>query len=78
MTKFPTTTLFRPAIPRADAPMDKTTRAARDILDDEVEMRLAKTGRRRKAGLERESVTPAKAPKGSASASRNKIACQGG
>jgi len=78
MTKHTTTTLFTPAIPRAQTPMDKTTRAARDILDDEVEMQLAKTGRLRTARLERESVKPAKAPKGGTSASRKMTTCQGG
>ncbi|WP_165978803.1 hypothetical protein [Antarcticimicrobium luteum] len=38
--------------------MDKTTRAAREILDDEAETRLVKTARLRKARLEREASSP--------------------
>jgi hypothetical protein len=61
MTKLTKTTLFKPVKPRAETTMDKTTRAARDILDGEAEENQVKTARLRKARLEREAGTPADA-----------------
>jgi hypothetical protein len=42
-------TVFETSASRAETPMDKTTRAAREILDAETEHREAKTARLRKA-----------------------------
>jgi hypothetical protein len=68
MTKLTKTTLFKTVKPRAETPMDKTTRAAREILDGEAERNQVKTARLRKARLEREVSAPAlpdaKKPKG--------------
>ena len=63
MAKFATTTLFKTSAPRAETPMDKTTRAATEILNEETEQRRIKTKRLRKARLEREAGLPAEARK---------------
>ncbi|WP_439522299.1 hypothetical protein [Marivita sp.] len=67
MAKLNKDTLFKPAAPRAETVMDKTTRVVRDILDTETEKREAKTQRLRKTRLEREAATqddtPAAKPK---------------
>lgn len=63
MAKFATTTLFKASTPRAETPMDKTTRAATEILNEETEQRKIKTKRLRKARLGREAGTPVEAPK---------------
>ena len=47
------------AVPRAETLLDRTTRAARLILDEESQQREAKTDRLRKARLEREASTKA-------------------
>lgn len=43
---------------RSETPIDKTTRAARDILEHEKEQRDVKTDRLRKARLAHEAATP--------------------
>ena len=58
MTRLTKTTFFKPAPPRAETLMDKTTRIVRGIIDEEAEQRLLKTSRLRKARLEREAATP--------------------
>ena len=63
MAKLATTTLFKTSTPRAEAPMDKITRAATKILYEETEQRKIKTERLRKARLEKEAGLPAEAPK---------------
>ena len=65
MAKFVTTTLFKASTPRAETLMDKTTRAATEILNEEKKQRKTKTERLRKARLEREAGTPVEAPKAS-------------
>ncbi|MFY9211427.1 MAG: hypothetical protein WAO69_09890 [Aestuariivita sp.] len=60
MAKLTKTTLFKATLPRAETPMDKTTRAARIILDGEAENRQLKTARLRKARLEREASPSSK------------------
>ncbi len=65
MKKLTKSSIFKPSSPRAETPIDKTTRAAREILDGEMETRQIKTSRLRKARLEREASPAAKiiAPK---------------
>ncbi|MGC9457884.1 MAG: hypothetical protein ACP5DC_10240 [Halothiobacillaceae bacterium] len=63
MTKYTKNTLFKASSPRAETLMDKITRAAKEIIDDETEQRALKTARLRKARLEREACTPAQPPK---------------
>ncbi|MGI3186553.1 hypothetical protein [Nioella aestuarii] len=58
MARQAKTSLFNTPGPRAETPMDKTTRAVRQILDDEAEKRSTKTSKLRKARLEREAATP--------------------
>ena len=74
MAKLTKTTLFKDAKPKAETVMDKTTRAAREILDEENERREVKTARLRKARLEREAGTPEPAPKPARKTSRAKPA----
>ena len=52
MAKLTKTTLFTTPAPRAETPMDRTTRAATEIIDDETERRESKTARLRKARLD--------------------------
>lgn len=49
------TTLFKTPEPRPETPIDKTTRAAAEIIDGETKRRENKTARLRKARLERET-----------------------
>lgn len=63
MARLTKTTLFKPSKPRAETIMDKTSRAVREILDDETEQRQVKTARLRKARLEREASTSDEAAK---------------
>ncbi len=51
--------VFNAQVPRAETPMDKTTRIVRKIVDEEAEQRQAKNDRLRKARLEREATMPA-------------------
>lgn len=74
MAKLTKTTLFKDAKPRAETVMDKTTRAAREILDEENDLREVKTARLRKARLEREAGTPKPDPKPARKTSRAKPA----
>ena len=55
MTSYTKTTLFKPPAPRAETPMDKTTRIVRDIQKEETAKADDKTARLRKARLEREA-----------------------
>ncbi|SEW40310.1 hypothetical protein SAMN04488515_2695 [Cognatiyoonia koreensis] len=61
MAKLTKTTAFKAQAPKAETPMDKTTRVVRKIVDDEAELRHAKVERLRNARLEREANTPAEA-----------------
>lgn len=78
MAKLNKSTLFKPLKPRSETPMDKTTRAVWEILDQETQQREVKTERLRKARLEREAATPEEAPKakpgGSSKMTRGKVA----
>ena len=59
------TTAFTTPDPRPETPMDKTTRAAMEIIDGQTKQRHVKTARLRKARLERADRAPIKtaAPK---------------
>lgn len=74
MAKLNKHSLFKADKPRAETLIDRTTRAAREIVEDEVEQRELKTARLRKARLEREASTPEKAPKGARKKSQPKPA----
>lgn len=63
MAKLTKDTLFKAAKPRAETLIDRTTRAAKQILEDEAEQRERKTARLRKARLERTGDLPGDAPK---------------
>jgi hypothetical protein len=54
MAKPTKISLFKDVGPRAETLMDKISRAAKEIVDDENEQRELKTARLRKARLERE------------------------
>lgn len=72
MTKLTKSSIFKQSAPRAETPMDKTTRAAREFLDKEMEHRQVKTARLRKARLEREASPAVKVVAASTSKARNK------
>lgn len=55
MAKLTKETLFKQPATRAETLLDKTTRAAKEIIDGENEERTSKTMRLRKARLEREA-----------------------
>jgi len=59
MAKLTKSTAFKAQVPKAETPMDKTTRIVMKMIDDEAEKRTAKIARLRKARLEREASTPA-------------------
>ncbi|MGR3759003.1 hypothetical protein ACUXV3_02550 [Roseobacteraceae bacterium NS-SX3] len=65
MTKLSTGELLQAGQPRKETAMEKTTRAAREILDDEYELRRRKTERLRRARLQYEqgNQDPATLPK---------------
>ncbi|MFY0616952.1 hypothetical protein [Shimia sp.] len=52
--------VFKAQSPKAETPMDKTTRIVRKMVEDEAEQRQAKNNRLRKARLEREASLPNK------------------
>lgn len=58
MAKLTKETAFKPAKPRNESVMDKTSRAVKEILDEETTQRETRTARLRKARLEREAGTP--------------------
>ncbi|WP_298838503.1 hypothetical protein [uncultured Roseobacter sp.] len=60
MAKPKKTSLFKTQGPKAESPMEKTTRIVRKMVDEEAEQRQAKINRLRKARLEREASAPAK------------------
>lgn len=62
MTKRARTTLFQTDVAKPETPMDKTTRVARKLMDDEAEQRNIKNTRLRNARLEREANSPAENP----------------
>ena len=69
MAKLTKDNMFKKTATKAETLLDKTTRAAREILDDEAEKRATKTARLRQARKEREAATPAAPKSGKASAS---------
>ena len=54
-SKASKTAPFNPARPRTETAMEKTTRAANEIIDEQNAQRDRKTARLRKARLEREA-----------------------
>ncbi|MFQ6549724.1 hypothetical protein AADZ90_017370 [Aestuariibius sp. 2305UL40-4] len=61
MPKVTKKTLFKTPDPRPETLLDKTTRAVRQITDDETEQRQAKTERLRNARLQQEAKAQADA-----------------
>ena len=58
MTKLTKTPVFTAAGPVKETQMEKTTRAAKEITDDETEKRQVKTSRLRQARHDREAGVP--------------------
>lgn len=57
MAKRTKTTVFKAQVPKAETPMDKTTRIVRKMIGEEAEQRQIKNDRLRIARLEREANT---------------------
>ncbi|WP_208350385.1 hypothetical protein [Pseudaestuariivita rosea] len=60
MAKLTKTNVFKTQTPKAETPMDKTTRIVRKMVEEEAEQRQIKIDRLRNARLEREANTPRK------------------
>lgn len=60
MAKLTKSSLFKAQIPKAETPMDKTTRIVRKLVEEETQQRQAKNDRLRIARLEHEANTTAK------------------
>ncbi len=58
MAKLTKTSIFKSYDTKPETPLDKTTRVARKMVDDDAEQRQAKITRLRNARLEREANTP--------------------
>ena len=58
MAKLTKTSVFKAYDSKPETAMDKTTRIAKKLVDDEAEQRQAKMNRLRNARLEREANTP--------------------
>ncbi len=69
MAKLTKTNMFKAYDSKTETPMDKTTRVVRKMVDEDAEIRQAKTSRLRNARLEREVNTP---PQTAATAERKK------
>ncbi len=52
--------MFRAQRPKLETAMDKTTRVARKMIEEEEEQRKAKIDYLRNARLERDTITPTK------------------
>ena len=63
MTSLTKNNLFKATAPRAETQLDKTTRAMREILDEESVLRTAKTDRLRKARIEQEATAQSEKPR---------------
>lgn len=55
MAKGPTPVLPKAQVPRTETALDKTTRLAREILDEEARQRELKTAQLRQSRLDREN-----------------------
>ena len=78
MSKLSKTTLFKKHVVKSETPMEKTTRVARKMVDDEAEQRHIKNTRLRNARLEREANTPTEITKKAArKTSRSKAVAKG-
>lgn len=60
MAKLTKTSVFKTQPPKAETPMDKTTRIVLKMVAEEAEQRQAKNDRLRNARLEREANTSKK------------------
>jgi len=60
LAKLTKTSVFKAQIPKAETPLDKTTRIVRKMVEEQAEQRQAKYNRLRKARLEREANTSTK------------------
>ncbi|MBD3663716.1 hypothetical protein H9Q16_07265 [Sulfitobacter sp. TSTF-M16] len=60
LAKLTKTSVFKTQYPKAETPLDKTTRIVRKMAEEEAEQRQAKNDRLRNARLEREANTPRK------------------
>ena len=60
MAKLTKTNVFTAQTPKAETPMDKTTRIVREMAEAEAEQQQAKTDRLRRARLERDASTKKK------------------
>lgn len=58
MAKLTKTSVFKAQGAKVETAMEKTTRIARKLVEDEAEERQVKMARLRKARLEREASTP--------------------
>lgn len=58
MVKLTKTTAFKPYNSKPEMQIDKTTRIARKMIEDDAEQRQIKNDRLRNARLEREAHTP--------------------
>jgi len=58
VAKLTKTSVFKAQGPKAETPMDKTSRIVRKMVDEEAEKRQVKIDRLRNARLEREANTP--------------------
>ncbi|WP_281972780.1 hypothetical protein [Ruegeria faecimaris] len=57
MAKLTKKTVFNAHVPKAETPMDKTTRIVREMVNEEAEQRQIKNARLRKTRLERDANT---------------------
>ncbi|WP_431372340.1 hypothetical protein [Pelagimonas sp.] len=60
MANLKNTSVFRAQRPKLETAMDKTTRVARKMIEEEEEQRKAKIDYLRNARLERDTITPTK------------------
>ncbi|RBW60433.1 hypothetical protein [Ruegeria sp. A3M17] len=61
MAKLKKATVFNAHVPKAETPMEKTTRVVREMVNEEAEQRQIKNARLRKTRLERDANTPSDA-----------------
>ncbi|WP_085824938.1 hypothetical protein [Ruegeria meonggei] len=61
MAKPKKATVFNVHVPKAETPMEKTTRVVREMVNEEAEQRQIKNARLRKTRLERDAKAPSEA-----------------
>ncbi|ASM74480.1 MULTISPECIES: hypothetical protein [Roseobacteraceae] len=72
MLKLTKSTVFTTAAARPETPIDKTTRAATEIIDGETKEREVKTARLRQSRLEKEAIASVKPAEPTPKAKRKK------